>query len=337
MSINHDINSIELTSSEIGYLWTAYIADSMSKQVISYFSNKIQDKDIDSVVKYALGLSGEHLLKIESIFNTINYPIPYGFTDKDININAKKLFSEPFILLYIKYLSKFALVRYSMGRSISSRADVRDFFNSCIDETQELHNRADNVLLEKGLYVRPPHVPIPDKVEFVQKKSYLAGFIGDLRPINTLEIAHAFSNLQTNVLGKTLITGFSQVVKSEKIKEYMIRGGKLAEKHIKTFSKLLEQDNLPSPMTWAAEVTDSTESPFSDKLMLFHVTTLIGFSMGIYGLAVANSMRKDIVLTYGNLISEIAQYSKDGIDIMIENGWLEKTPEAADRKELIGV
>ncbi len=34
------------------------------------------------------------------------------------------------------------------------------------------------------------------------------------------------------------------------------------------------------------------------------------------------------------LTAEMADYAKDGLDLMIENGWLERVPEAANRLDL---
>jgi hypothetical protein len=48
-------------------------------------------------------------------------------------------------------------------------------------------------------------------------------------------------------------------------------------------------------------------------------------------------MRRDLSLVLTRFIAEIALYSEDGVNIMIDKGWLERMPEAADRKELIGV
>ncbi|KJR48844.1 hypothetical protein UF75_0731 [Desulfosporosinus sp. I2] len=45
-------------------------------------------------------------------------------------------------------------------------------------------------------------------------------------------------------------------------------------------------------------------------------------------------MRKDVALSFSRLMAEILDYVKDGADLLIENGWLEKVPEAADRQEL---
>lgn len=53
------------------------------------------------------------------------------------------------------------------------------------------------------------------------------------------------------------------------------------------------------------------------------------------GFSLTESVRKDVTAAFSRLISELLEYSKDGSDIMIENGWLERVPEAANRQELI--
>lgn len=68
--------------------------------------------------------------------------------------------------------------------------------------------------------------------------------------------------------------------------------------------------------------------------MLFHSTIFLAHSISGYGLASANCARTDIVTTITRLVAELGDYVKDGLDLMIENGRLERVPEAANRKEL---
>ncbi len=91
---------------------------------------------------------------------------------------------------------------------------------------------------------------------------------------------------------------------------------------------------MPIPITYQSSTTDSTESPFSDKLIIFHVGVFIAHSITGFGLALANCARTDLILIFARLVAELTDYVKDGLDLMIENGWLEKVPETADRKEL---
>lgn len=130
---------------------------------------------------------------------------------------------------------------------------------------------------------------------------------------------------------------FAQTAKSEKIKDYMIIGKSIAKKHIDLLTKLLEDCDVPTPSNWDCEVTDSIEAPFSEKFMMFHITALISFSLGAYGLAIANSMRSDLVLSYTRLMADLGKFARDGADLRIENTWMEKIPEAVNRKELLHV
>lgn len=100
-----------------------------------------------------------------------------------------------------------------------------------------------------------------------------------------MEINQLFRNAQTNALGKALLTGFIQVVQSKKIKEYFIRGQELSNKYFKTFSNLLLDEDLAIPATFDGEVLESTQSPFSDRLMLIHLSVLFYIGLGNYGIA----------------------------------------------------
>ncbi|WP_242860096.1 DUF3231 family protein [Desulfosporosinus sp. I2] len=64
------------------------------------------------------------------------------------------------------------------------------------------------------------------------------------------------------------------------------------------------------------------------------VTVTMAYIISSYGLGLTNTMRKDVALSFSRLMAEILDYVKDGADLLIENGWLEKVPEAADRQEL---
>jgi hypothetical protein len=131
--------------------------------------------------------------------------------------------------------------------------------------------------------------------------------------------------------------GFTQVTANEDLQKFFQRGKDITHKHIEAFSFLLKKEDVPVPMVWDSEVIASTEPPFSDKLMMFHITALIAYGMGRYGISIANSMRSDITSTYSRLITEIAQYSKDGAVISINNGWLEKVPAQAKHKDILSV
>jgi len=108
----------------------------------------------------------------------------------------------------------------------------------------------------------------------------------------------------------------------------------LTDKQIEVLRSLLKDEDLPIPITYQSLVTDSTESPFSDKLLLFHLSVFISNSITQVGFATANCARLNLVVTTTRLVAELTDYVKDGIDLSIKNGWLERISETAERKEL---
>ncbi|MBD2869420.1 DUF3231 family protein [Paenibacillus arenilitoris] len=330
-------NHIRLTSSEIGTLWATYMSDTMAKCLLSHFQRNVDDSEIAAIVELAMTITEKHLEVLKKLFEDESFPIPTGFTDEDVQPDAKRLYSDTFYLYYIKNMSRVGLATHAMSYTMSSRADIRAIFRENLNQTEVLDQQVTEVLQSKGLYIRPPYIEKPESADFVDSRSFLSGGFfgfGDKRPLTAIEIAHLFANAQTNGLGNTLLLGFSQVARSEAIRKYLKRGLEISTKHIKIFTDLLRNENLPVPMTWDSDVMNSTEAPFSDKLMLFHVSLLVAAGTGNYGLAAAASPRKDVAANYVRLAAEIGTYAEDGANLMIDNGWLEEPPQAANRKEL---
>ena len=335
MNTNHDLHNIRLTASEVSELWMTYLNNSASKCVLSYFKNKTVDGDIRAIVEFALEMSEMHLNAISNVFKTINHPLPYGFKDKDVNVNAEKLFSDEFMLFYLKHMARFSFSNYGEALSVCAREDVRAFFTNCLQSTIQLSNKTDDLLLSKGLYVRAPYIDVPERTEFVHKQSYIHGLLGDKRPINASEITQIYINMQTNYIGKAFAMGLSQTIKDDRVRDFILRGKEIAEKHVAVFSEMLKMEDLPAPMSHDSDVLGSTEPPFSDSLIMFHFTGLNAFSIALYANSMVKIMRTDILASFARLSAEITQYAKDGIDIMIDNEWLEKTPEKVSHEVLI--
>ncbi|WP_235549193.1 DUF3231 family protein [Paenibacillus sp. Root444D2] len=135
-------------------------------------------------------------------------------------------------------------------------------------------------------------------------------------------------------MGRSLLIGYSQVAKDKKVRDYFIRGRNIADKHVEIFGTLLSKEYLPSASAWDTLPTESTDAPFSEKLMMFHTTALSSAGIAHYGRSLGQSPRTDLGEIYVRLTAEILNFAKDGSDILIENGWLEQPPQAADRDKL---
>jgi hypothetical protein len=166
------------------------MSDSMAICVIKHVLDKVEDTEIRAVFELALNLSQSHVEKIKQIFIDEGFPIPHGFTDEDVNLKAPRLFSDSFWLMYINKMSIHGLTGYAVALTTAIRADIRDFYTQVNDSTMELYNKSLNVKLSKGLYVRPPYISTPEKIDFVKKQSFLTGWFGERRPINAVEISH---------------------------------------------------------------------------------------------------------------------------------------------------
>ncbi|TXC92887.1 DUF3231 family protein [Metabacillus litoralis] len=328
------MRDIKLSTSEIAHLWGTYINDSMANCVLQYYLKNVDSQDIKGLLQFALEISQNHLLFLTDLFEKNKFPIPVGFHKQDVNKDASRLFSDEFYLYYLKNMAFIGGNGYSLALGNSARKDIRNFFIKAIQSSSQLYDKTADVLLEKGLYVRPAQINIPNKVDFITKNSFLTGWFGERRPLTSVEIMNLSFNIERNALGRSLLTGFQQVAQDKDVKEFLSKGIKIASKHVEIFGSILSESSLPAPMAWNTHATESTDYTFSDKLIMFHSAALTAASTSHYGTSIGTSPRRDIGLHYSRLIMEILKYGEDGTNIMIKNGWLEQPPTATDRDAL---
>ncbi|WP_174615765.1 DUF3231 family protein [Virgibacillus ihumii] len=326
---------VKLTSAEISQIWASYQNDTASICILKYFLKTCEDPDTSEILDYALKLSQEHVVKMTAIFDGESYPVPAGFSENhDLNIEAPRLFSDQYLLHFMFQMSQISLNSYSVAKSLAVRADVDTYFDECLKEAMKLNTMAKQTLFSKGLFIRSPYIPYPEKIDYVKKQSFLTGWFGERRPLLSLEIANLFGNFQRNALGIATLVGFSQIAETKKVGQFFTRGKEIAEKHNEIFGSILRENNLPVSMSSDTFVTESKVSPFSDKMMLFIVTALIGLGVGYYGTSISTTLRRDLTVHYDRLIHEILKFSEDGANLLIDHGWMEEPPRASDRNEL---
>lgn len=325
---------VRLTAPEIGNLWSQYINDSMSICVFVHSLQSIKDKEIYSILDFAMGLSRSHIKEIKKFFIEEDFPVPQGFTKEDVNLDAPPLFSDTYMLYYLYTMTLHGMNAYSLSLGNSVREDQRTYFMNCQIQTMELYHKIVDIMLHKGIFSRPPFINAPENVDFVKKQSFLTGWLGNRRPLNTVEITGIYYNMVKNMAKVVLEIGFSQVAQSKEIRQYFQRGGELCNKHIEVLNSVLSEDHLPSPKKWESEILKTTVPPFSDKLMLFHIVSLLGVAVGYYGAAVSVVQRRDMMTHYNRLMAEMSLYAEDGINLLIKNGWMEQPPTADDREAI---
>ncbi|MGX6444436.1 DUF3231 family protein [Neobacillus sp. K501] len=330
--ISHDT---ELTSSEIANLWTQYINDSLSICILTHSIEHAKDEDVKDILEFALNIAENHIVKIKGFFHQENFPIPKGFTiAEDVNIHAPPIFTDIFMLVYMHVMTLLGLTGYAGAVATSARPDQIDYFIQCNKETMELYKRIAHVMLNKGVYGKPPRINTPSQVDFVEDQRYLNGWFGKKRPLNAMEISGISYNMVKVIVKVVLEIGFGQVCQTKEVQKYFQRGKTLCEQQFGVLSKILTKDELSSPKSWVSEVKNSTVPPFSDKLMLNHIVILISAAVGYYGAGVSVSQRRDLAVEYTALMAEVGLYAEDGAQLLIKYGWLEQPPTAANREKL---
>lgn len=326
---------IQLTAAELTDFWEMYQYESLSWCGLTFFLTHINDEEIKKILEHGLKLAEKRKEIAVQYLNEVNYPIPQGFTEQDVFLHAPRLFSDKMYLFYIQNATQLECVSYGGAVINAARLDVIDIFKDILIDSVNLHTKAKELMKEKGLYLRIPSIPPPKQTDFVNKESFIKGWFGERRPLVGSEITELAFNAKRNAIGQAVITAFSQVVQSDAIRKFFKRGRDIARKHVDVFSSILKENQLGDSVTsLISEVTDSTDPPFSDKLMLSFITFLISSGIGNYGLAIAMSPRRDIGIQYTRLTGEIVKYAEDGIELLIENGWLEQPPTALDREGL---
>ncbi|MDF0726413.1 DUF3231 family protein [Cytobacillus sp. S13-E01] len=332
MEVHHD--NVGLSTAEMSFLWRNYIGDTMLVCIFEHFLRNIDDKDIENIVSSAKDLANKHIQQAKDLFIKEDFPIPHGFGEQDVNLEAPRLFTDKFYLYYLIQALRGGIANYSLAFSSSHREDIRMYFMHCIHEDTELFNQTMKLMLEKGLTARPPEIPTPKQVDFVENKDFLGEWFGENRPLTSIEITKVFMNIENNLLGTSLMTAFSQTAKEPKLREYFQDGHKVAIEQVEKFSQLLAEDSLSYQPSWVQEVTDSKEPAFSDYLMLYHVGVATATGIGNYGISIATSQRRDLAAMYTKLGAQIGKYAEKGARLTIEYGWLEQPPMAIDRNEL---
>lgn len=328
-------NKINLTSAEIASLWSTYMSDSAAICITSHCLETVEDSEVKAEIEFALNVSKDHIDEIKKIFKMENYHIPIGFElEKDVNLKAPRLFADSFYLYFLLNMGIGGLENYVMALNLSTRKDIIDFYSRAIYKSVELKQRVTEVMLNKGIYIKPPYLDYKEKPSFVEKESFLRGWFGERRTLTTQEVSHLYLNLYNNSLGRALLTGFSQVATTPEIRDYFIKGHDRARKFSEILSSVLTESSLPAPMTWDATVMNSTIPPYSEKLMMFLVGAISAMGIANYGGSLSLSFRHDIAARYSRMILEAGTYAEDGASIMINHGWFERPPQIIDREHL---
>ncbi|OAS84130.1 MULTISPECIES: DUF3231 family protein [Metabacillus] len=327
-------DKLKLTSSEIGTLWGEYVNGTMTDVVNRYMFSIIEDESIKNIFEDAIKTFEKQKKQIVIIMENEGFPVPIGFTESDLNKGAERLFTDIFCLNYLHIMTLHGLLGHITSLGVSVRKDLRDYYDSFDNDAKKMYHQTIELLLEKGNFQRDPLFYPSRNPEFISSQDFTDGFFGKGRRLAATEIISISFNLKKSIMAKTLSIGFSQVSQSKEVRKFLERSEKTADGQIQSLTKIMHKDNLPAPKSWETEVTTSTDSPFSDKLMLYHMGFLFQAAQLYHGAGLASAMRTDLATVYEGVILKNLIVTKEWFNIMVKNKWLEQPPLAPNRKEI---
>ncbi|MEW9676742.1 DUF3231 family protein [Lentibacillus sp. L22] len=325
-----------ITSSEIATLWIVYQKKTMMLRVIESFLSHNQDPEAIEILQTFHDGESNFVNELSNVFIQEGTAVPIEFTENDVNHSAPRLFDDVFEIMYLRTMMKVATGLHALHMSMSYRKDIMEMHKRFSAFSEEFCIKTTQFLLEKGLLPKSPGVTLPNKVEFADGKDYRSGFkmMGHRRSLSTVEVAYLYQAIESNVAGMKLMTGFAQAAKHKDVQKYFFRGKELSKTIIEKFSEVLLDSDINVPSTAAGIVSDSTVSPFSDKLMMYNTSILTSFGLGSNAIGTSFSLRKDLPAKMAVVGKDTFTFANDGGDLMIKHGWTEEPPQMEDRTQL---
>lgn len=333
-SEGHIQHNALLNSSEIAQLWATYMHYSMLACIFAYFEKTARDAGVKELMNKTLVRCEKRAHFAYKTLQLDGQPSPIGFSQQDVNLNAPPLFVDNFMLHYLRHLLRISFSINGINLSMASRPDIREFYSEVLESAVRLMKIVNDILQAKGILPSAPFATVYKEVEFTQSNQFLTGYLGRKRPLLAAELSHLYFNSLTNEIGRTLALGFRQVTPSKDLKDYLTDGIGICDKIIATLSALSVKEDVYFRIISDGDVTDSVEPPFSDRLIMFHLNTLSMVGIGMYGVSMAASPRRDIAATYARIIMDVSKHADKGARLAIAKGWVEEPPHIVDREEL---
>ncbi|WP_342046822.1 DUF3231 family protein [Bacillus sp. OTU530] len=319
----------KITSSEIGTLWSTYGEKTFILRVLEYLIPNADDQKAEQIMTTLYKNLSTYVEKIETLFENEGAAVPIGFSSQDVNIHAPKLFENGFDIMFIRTIKEVSMALYTLNMGKSYREDIINIYKDLTAITQGCYNECTQYLLERDILTRPPFIPMPISAEYINDLHYLNGLnlMGDTRQLNTIEFSSLYHGMETNKIGMILMAAFSQVAQEKEVQQYFHKGMEISKKIVKEFSKILLDDDISPTLSSGGNTTNSKNSPFSDKLMMYCNFLLCSLSIGGNAFGFAFNLRNDLKMKALLVAKDIVDYASDGTKLMVKKGWIEKPPE----------
>jgi spore coat protein CotF len=240
--------------------------------------------------------------------------------------------SDKLVLIVLQILSEYGVYGYGLTIGKIETPEVLAYYKTCLSDTTDLYQSITEIIHRKGYQHQPVYIPTVQQAEFVENPSFLAGWWGEQRQVSAIEIDSLIFSLRGAMLAKTMFMVLSEIAKDPKVQKVCKRGKEITGKRVERIQSLNTAENLPFQATYESEITDTTISPFSDRLIMFETLSLSEIAIARYGNALSTVVRRDLSSMLALYIVETGTYLDDVLSLMIEKNWFEQPPMAANRK-----
>ncbi|MEH7095351.1 DUF3231 family protein [Neobacillus vireti] len=320
------------TAGEISNLWQFIIANQAHLCLLTYWDFHAEDEDLKKILDQSKKTATKIVEDGLALYTKAGFTPPIGFNlNSDVSPEVPRLMSDKLILFILHVLSEYGIYGYGLTLGKTDHPEVLPFFETCLKNSTELYRMITETVHKKGYGHQPVYIPELKQPEMIEHHSFVSGWWGDQRQLTGIEIDNLIFSLRGVVLAKTMFMIFSQIAKDPKVQKYCRRGKNIAGKRVERFQSFNTAENLPFLATFESEITGSTISPFSDRLIMFEALSLAQIAIARYGNALSFVVRRDLSSLFGFLIVETGTFLDDGLNLMIEYKWLEQPPMAASK------
>ncbi|GAB4074128.1 hypothetical protein GCM10028778_16310 [Barrientosiimonas marina] len=319
----------KMSSTELGALWMTYHKKGVILRMLEYFIEKADDPKAKDLMSGLWKEIHPKAIEIKTLLENEGSAVPEGFTKKDINLEASKLWDNGFDIMFSRILKQVSMGIYVLHLTMTYRKDIIKLYKELTEITETYYDHFTQYLIEERFLSRPNYVTMPKSTGYITDKNYAKGtnIMGNKRPLNTVEFGVLYRYIETNITGMQLMDGFIQTTQDEDVKKYFTKGRELAKEIISETSDILLENGIQPPATPGGTVTSSTIPPFSEKLMMFCNYLLGGLAIGGGGFGAGFNLRNDLQIKTGIFAKDEFEYQREGTKLMMSKGWFEEPPK----------
>jgi hypothetical protein len=318
------------SAGEIANIWKYIIGNQAHLCFLEHWLHHAEDAELIALLKRSKMEAANIVMKGLELYKKAGFPPPIGFSlDKDVAPDTPRILSDKLIFFVLQVLAEYGVYGYGLTLGKIETPEVLAYFKNCLNNAADLYQEITEVIWKKGYQHQAVHIPVPQKVEMIENKSFLNGWWGEQRPLTAIEIDNLILSLRGVILAKTMYIMLLQISKDAKVQKFCKKGKELCGKRVERFQSLNTAENIPFQATYESEINNSTASPFSDRLIMFEAMSLAEIAIIRYGNALSSVTRHDLSSMLGAYIVETGAFLNNGLKLLIEKQWVEQPPMAA--------